>query len=96
MRSKKCSPPPSTPNSLGSWVMAIVNAAPALNPSRIVSLMKADERAQSQRHAIRLIAATTSAVSAAMSAARAGSPPAMPATVAPTSMEIAEVGPTAS
>jgi hypothetical protein len=38
----------------------------------------------------------TSAVSAAMSAQRPGSPCAMPATVTPTSIEIAEVGPIAS
>ena len=40
--------------------------------------------------------AMTSAVSAAMSAQRPGSPSAMPATVTPTSIEIAEVGPIAS
>jgi hypothetical protein len=42
------------------------------------------------------IPATTSAVRAAMLAQRAGSPPAMPATVVPTSMEMADVGPTAN
>jgi hypothetical protein len=38
----------------------------------------------------------TSAVSAAMSAHRAGSPAAISATVTPTSIEIADVGPMAS
>ena len=93
MRSKKCSPPPFTPNSLGSCVIAMVNAAPALKPSRIVSLMKLTSELSRSAHASTLMPATTSAVSAAMSAQRAGSPAAMPATVAPTSIEMADVGP---
>ena len=40
--------------------------------------------------------ANTSAVSAASCAKRAASPPAMTATLVPTSIEIADVGPTAS
>ena len=95
-RSKKSSPPPLTPNSLGSWVMAIVSAAPALKPSRMVSLMKFTSELRRSSHATTHMAATTSAVSAAMPAQRCGSPPAMPATVAPTSIEMAEVGPIAS
>ncbi len=96
MRSKKFSPPPLTPNSLGSWVMAMVSAAPALKPSRMVSLMKFTSELSRRSHATRQMAATTSAVNAAMAAQRDGSPSAMPATVAPTSNEIAEVGPIAS
>ena len=47
-------------------------------------------------HASTLMPATTSAVSEAMAAQRAGSSAAMPATVVPTSIEIADVGPIAS
>ena len=96
MRSKKSSPPPLTPNSLGNWVMAMVRAAPALKPSSMVSLMKLTSELNRRIHAMRHMAAMTSAVNAAMSAQRGGSPPAMPATVTPTSIEIAEVGPIAS
>jgi hypothetical protein len=96
MRSKKSSPPPLTPNSFGNWVRAIVSAAPALKPSRMVSLMKLTSELSRNSQAITHIAAMTTAVSAAMDAQRAGSPCAMPATVTPTSIEIAEVGPIAS
>ena len=95
-RSKNPSPPPFTPKSLGSWVIAIVSAAPALKPSRMVSLMKLTIELSRRTHASAHMAAMTSAVSAAMSAQRAGSPEAMPATVTPTSIEMAEVGPMAS
>ena len=67
-RSKKSSPPPFTPKSLGSCVIAMVSAAPALNPSRIVSLMKFTSDDRRSAHAATLIAATTSAVSAAICA----------------------------
>ena len=39
-------PPAFTPKSFGNWVNAIVSAAPALKPSRIVSLMKLTSEAQ--------------------------------------------------
>ena len=48
-RSKKSPLPPGTPKSFGSWVIAIVIAAPALNPSRIVSLMKLTSEESSQQ-----------------------------------------------
>ena len=96
IRSKKPSPPPLTPKSFGNWVMAMVSAAPALKPSKMVSLMKLTSELNRSSHAAAHMAATTSAVSAAMSAQRAGSPFAMPATVTPTSREIADVGPIAS
>jgi hypothetical protein len=76
--------------------MAIVSAAPALKPSRIVSLMKLTSELRRNSHASRHIAAMTAAVSAAMSAQRPASPCAMPAIVTPTSIEIAEVGPIAN
>ena len=38
-RSKKLWPPPATPNRLGSWVMAMVRPAPALKPTRMLSLI---------------------------------------------------------
>ena len=94
--SKKLCPPPLTPNSLGNWVRAIVSAAPALKPSSMVSLMKLTNELNLNSHASTHMAAMTTAVSAAMDAKRAGSPSAMPATVTPTSIEIAEVGPIAS
>ena len=37
IRVKKFPPPLCTPNSLGSWVEAMTNPAPTLNPLRIVS-----------------------------------------------------------
>ena len=95
-RSKNPSPPPFTPKSLGSCVVAMVSAAPALKPRRMVSLMKFTSELSRKTHASRHIAATTSAVSAAICAHRPGSPAAMSATVTPTSREIAEVGPIAS
>lgn len=76
--------------------MAIVSAAPALKPRRIVSLMKLTSELRRNSQASKHIAAMTSAVSAAIEAQRSGSPCAMPATVTPTSIEIAEVGPIAS
>ena len=51
MRSKKNSPPPLTPNNFGNWVMAIVSAAPALKPSRMVSLMKLTSELNRSSHA---------------------------------------------
>ncbi len=95
-RSKKFSPPPGTPKSFGSCVIAMVSAAPALNPSRIVSLMKSTSDERRSAHAAMLIAAKINAVSAAICAHRCGSPSAMPSSVAPTSIEIADVGPIAS
>jgi hypothetical protein len=95
-RSKKYSPPPPTPKSFGSCVAAMLNAAPALNPSRIVSLMKLISTLSLSAHASTLMQATSRAVRAAMAAHRSGSPPASPATVTPTRSEIADVGPTAS
>ena len=66
--SKKCSPPPFTPKSFGSCVIAMVSAAPALKPSRIVSLMKFTSDDRRSAHAATLIAANTSAVSCAIAA----------------------------
>jgi hypothetical protein len=77
-------------------VSAIVRAAPALNPSRIVSLTKLIKALRWNSQARKLSPATTSAVSEAISAHRMGSSPAIAATVVPTSMAIAEVGPIAN
>ncbi len=74
----------------------MVTAAPALNPSRMVSLMKLTSEDSRSAHAATAIAEKTSAVSATICEYRAGSPIAMPATVVPTSIEIADVGPIAS
>jgi hypothetical protein len=38
-RSKKLCPPPATPKRLGSWVIMMVRPAPALNPTRMLSLI---------------------------------------------------------
>ncbi|MNK96052.1 hypothetical protein D3C87_1163150 [compost metagenome] len=95
-RSKKNSPPPLTPNSFGSWVRAMVRAAPALKPNRMVSLMKLTSELSLNSHARKHITAISTAVSAQMEAQRAGSPAAIPATVTPTSIEMADVGPIAS
>ena len=74
----------------------MVRAAPALKPSRIVSLMKLTSEDSHSTQARKLMRANTRAVRAAIFALCATSPPAMPATVVPTSIEIAEVGPMAS
>jgi hypothetical protein len=95
-RSKKCSPPPLTPRSFGNCVIAIVNAAPALKPTKTVSLMKLTSEDRLRAQAITQITATSRAVSMAISAARCVSPAAMSSSDAPTSMEIADVGPIAS
>ncbi|MNR14912.1 hypothetical protein D3C85_1314120 [compost metagenome] len=58
--------------------------------------MKLTSELRRSSHASAHMAAMTSAVSAAMSAQRVGSPPAMPATVTPMSIEMADVGPMAS
>ncbi len=76
--------------------MAIVIAAPALKPSSTVSLMKLTSELRLNSQASTQMAAKTRAVRAEIWTHRAGSPPAMPATVVPTSIEIAEVGPMAS
>ena len=38
-RPKKLCPPPAVPIRLGSWVMAIVSPAPALKPTKMLSLI---------------------------------------------------------
>ena len=58
--------------------------------------MKFTSEESRNAQAMKLIAANKNAVSAAICAQRAGSPAAMPATVVPTSIEMADVGPTAS
>jgi hypothetical protein len=62
----------------------------------MVSLMKLTRELNFSSQATAHMLAMTSAVRAAMSAQRAGSPAAMPPTETPTSIEIAEVGPIAS
>ncbi len=74
----------------------MTKAAPALKPSRIVSLMKFTRDESLSAPATKLMAASSKAVSAAICAPFPISPPAMPATVVPTTMAMAEVGPIAS
>ncbi len=74
----------------------MTKAAPALKPSRIVSLMKLTSAESRSAPATKLRAAISKAVNAAICARFARSPPAMPTTVVPTSSEMAEVGPMAS
>ena len=76
--------------------MAIVSAAPALKPSKIVSLIKLTSPLKRNSQASPDRPATTSAESAAMAIQRDESPSAMPATVLPTKRAIAEVGPIAN
>src|SRR5262245_45964025 len=52
VRSKKLCPPPVTPSRLGIWVIAIVNPAPALNPTRMLSLMSRTSMLSRSSHAI--------------------------------------------
>ena len=76
--------------------MAITNAPPVLNPIRIVSLMKLTSSLSRINHANRLNPATVRAVSEAIANQRPGSPSIMPPIVAPSSSDIAEVGPMAN
>ena len=67
-RSKKLWPPPFTPNRLGSCVMAIVRPAPALNPTRTLSLISFTSTLSRNSQAIRLSAATVKAARLAICA----------------------------
>jgi hypothetical protein len=58
VRSKKLCPPPGTPSRLGIWVIAIVKPAPALNPTRMLSLMRRTSMLSRRSHAIRQSKAT--------------------------------------
>ena len=77
--------------------MAMVSAALTLpNRQELSPLMKLTSPLSRKSQANRLKPATVIAVSAAMAAQRDASPSAIPASVAPTSIEIADVGPMAS
>ena len=52
-RSKKLCPPPVTPNRLGSWVIAMVRPAPALKPTRMLSLISFTSALNRNSQAIR-------------------------------------------
>lgn len=95
-RSKKFRPPPATPNRLGSCVMMMVSPAPALKPTRMLSLIRRTSMLSRNIHAIRQRVATATAVKLAICAYRTASPAASAPTVAAIISEIAEVGPTAS
>jgi hypothetical protein len=71
-------------------------AAPALNPTSTVSLIKFIMLLSLSRYAITLITANTSADKEARSTQRCTSPPAIPASDTPINIEIADVGPMAS
>ena len=57
-RSKKLCPPPAMPNRLGSCVMMIVNPAPALKPTKMLSLMSLTSRLSRSNQAMRQSMAT--------------------------------------
>ena len=52
-RSKKLCPPPATPNRLGSCVMMMVSPAPALKPTRMLSLIRRTSMLSRKSQAIR-------------------------------------------
>ena len=60
-RSKKLWPPPATPNRLGSCVMMMVSPAPALKPTRMLSLMRRTSMLSRNIQAIRQSTATAKA-----------------------------------
>ena len=91
MRSQKSPWPPFKPNSLGSCVLPMNSATPDLKPISTVSEMKLTMTPARTSHARNAIAATSSAVAAANAPKRAGSPPAIVPSDAPTSTEIADV-----
>src|SRR3954447_400014 len=95
-RSQKLWPPPATPNRLGNWLIMMVSPAPALKPTRILSLTRRTRTLSLNNHAIRHSSATAHAARLAISAYFAASPPDNVPTVAAIISEIAEVGPTAS
>ena len=73
----------------------MLRPAPALKPSRIVSLTKLVSVLRRSAQAVTASAATRRATSDATCASRTGSPAAIGAMLAPTSSEIADVGPMA-
>ncbi len=91
MRSQKSPWLPLKPNSLGSCVLARNSATPHLKPTSTVSEKKFTMAPARAAYAVNAIAATISAAHAASAAWRAGSPPDISPSVAPTSSEIADV-----
>ena len=71
-------------------------AAPALNPNKMLSLIKLIRELSLKMNANKQMTATVSAVRAAMPAQSLGSPPERTATVEPIISEMDEVGPTAT
>ena len=88
-------PPPATPNRAGSCVTAMVMPAPALKPTRMLSLISFTSTLSRSAQAMMQSTTTAKAASVAMAAYRAASPPAMAPTEAATMSEIADVGPMA-
>ena len=76
--------------------MMMVKPAPALKPTRMLSLIRRTSMLSRKIHAIRQRAATARAATLAIWAYRSGSPAASVPTVPAIISEIAEVGPTAS
>ena len=58
---EKIVPPPLTPKRLGNWVIAMVKLAPALKPTRMLSLISFTSTLRRKSHANRLSAATVKA-----------------------------------
>ena len=87
---------PVTPNRLGNWLMMIVSPAPALKPTRMLSLIRRTRMLSLKSQAIRQRIATAHAARLAICAYRTGSPAASDPTAPAIISEIAEVGPTAS
>ena len=73
-RSKKLWPPPATPNRLGNWLMMMVSPAPALKPTRMLSLTRRTRTLSLNSQAIRQSTATAKAARLAICAYRTASP----------------------
>ena len=76
--------------------MMIVNPAPALKPTKILSLTSLTSMLSRSNHAIKQSKATVKAARLAIWAYRCASPSAIAPTVPATIKEMADVGPTAS
>ncbi|MGX1141530.1 hypothetical protein AB7M11_005766 [Bradyrhizobium ottawaense] len=67
-RSKKLWPPPATPSRLGSWLMMMVSPAPALKPTRMLSLTRRTSTLSLNNHAMKHSTATAKAARLAICA----------------------------
>ena len=95
IRVKKLLPPSLMPNNFGSWVEAITNPAPSLNPLSTVSETKFAMLPKRSAQAMMPINPASTATAAARLVWRSASPADKVPRAEPIRIEIAEVGPMA-